>query len=197
MTYPRTHVQHRDPDHHESIHPTRNIGNAHVVAGEFLTSRYHDALQTVLHPLGESLSTHDQHSLNDLGITHADGDLNELSPIVRAYIGLDEYWMRTHRSALNELFRENRAHVLGCCTRDFRTRFTRSTLEVESGITGCELDTSLSLLLDIEFLDRIDGKEAAYTVDEQHALYRHIEELFDALLDQAPVLCELLPPTEH
>ncbi|MDZ7745902.1 MAG: hypothetical protein U5K28_05055 [Halobacteriales archaeon] len=72
MSYPRTHVDHRNPDHHESMHPTRNIVNAHVVAGEFLTSRYHDALQTVLHPLGESLDTKDQHALNDLGIVHAD-----------------------------------------------------------------------------------------------------------------------------
>jgi len=79
MSYPQTYVDHRNPDHHESIHPTRNIANAHVVAGEFLTSRYHDALQTVLHPLGESLDTKDQHALNDLGIVHANGSLNELS----------------------------------------------------------------------------------------------------------------------
>ncbi len=57
MSYPRTHVDHRNPDYHESIRPTRNIANAHVVAGEFLTSRYHDTIQTVLHPLGESLDT--------------------------------------------------------------------------------------------------------------------------------------------
>jgi len=42
MSYPRTHVDHRNPDHHESMHPTRNIVNAHVVAGESLTPRYHD-----------------------------------------------------------------------------------------------------------------------------------------------------------
>lgn len=196
MTYPRTYVEHRDPDHHESIHPTRHIGNSHVVAGEFLTSRYHDTLQTLLHPLGESLSTHDQHALNDLGIAHANGSLNELSPIVQTYVKLDDYWTRTHRSALNELFADRRAHVLGCCTRNFRSQFPRHTLEVESGRSGRALDTTLDLLLDNGFLSRTDDEDAAYTVDEHHALYRHTERLFDALLDQAPVLCNLLPPTD-
>lgn len=196
MTYPRTYVEHRDPDHHESIHPTRNIGNSHVVAGEFLTSRYHDALQTLLHPLGESLSTHDQHALNDLGIAHANGSLNELSPIVQTYVKLDDYWTRTHCSALNELFADRRAHVLGCCTRNFRSQFPRHTFEVESGRSGCALDSTLNLLLDNGFLSRTDDEDMAYTVDEHHALYRHTERLFDALLDQAHVLCNLLPPTD-
>ncbi len=195
MTYPRTHVDHRDADHHEAIHPTRNIGNAHVVASEFLTSRYHEALQTVLHPLGESLGTQDLHALNDLGIVHANGSLNELSPIVQAYVKVDDYWTRTHRSALNELFIDRRAHVLSCCTRGFRSRFPRRTFEVESGRSGRALDTTLAPLLDNDFLSRTDDKEAAYTVDEHHALYRRTERLFDALLEQAPVLCDLLPPT--
>ena len=136
MSYPRTHVDHRDPDHHEAIHPTRNIGNAHVVAGEFLTSRYHRALQSVLHPLGESLDTEDLHALNDLGVVHANGSLNDLSPIVQSYVQLDDYWTRTHRSELNELFHERRAHGLSCCTRGFRTQFPRRTLETESGRSG-------------------------------------------------------------
>ena len=196
MTYPRTFVEHRDPDHHESIHPTRNIGNSHVVAGEFLTSRYHDALQTLLHPLDESLNTHDQHALNDLGIAHADGSLNELSPIVRTYVKLDDYWTRTHRSALNELFTDRRAHVLGCCTRNFRSQFPRSTLEVESGRSGRALDDTLAPLLDNSFLSQMDDRNEAYIVDEHHALYQHTERLFDALLEQAPALCELLSPTD-
>jgi hypothetical protein len=58
------------------------------------------------------------------------------------------------------------------------------------------LDTTLAPLLDNNFLSRTDGEEAAYTVDEHHALYRHTEQLFDALLGQAPVLCDLLPPTD-
>lgn len=196
MTYPRTHVEHRNPDHHEAIHPTRNIGNAHVVAGEFLTSRYHDALQTVLHPLGESLDTHDRHALNDLGIVHADGSLNDLSPIVRTYVSLDGYWTRTHRTALNELFSDRRVHVLGCCTRNFRSQFTRRTLEIESGRTDIALDATLDPLVASGFLSPADDEESAYTVDEHHALYRPTERLFDSLLDQARVLCELLPPTE-
>lgn len=195
MTYPRTHVDHRDADHHEAIHPTRNIGNAHVVAGEFLTSRYHETLQTVLHPLGESLDTQDLYALNDLGIVHANGSLNELSPIVQTYVKLDDYWTRTHRSALNELFIDRRAHVLSCCTRGFRSQFPRRTFEVESGRSGRALDTTLAPLLDNDFLSRTDDKEAAYTVDEHHPLYRRTERLFDALLEQAPVLCDLLPPT--
>ncbi len=196
MTYPRTHVDHRNPDHHEAIHPTRYIGNAHVVAGEFLTSRYHDALQTVLHPLGESLDTQDHHALNDLGIVHANGTLNDLSPIVRTYVRLDDYWTRTHRTALNELFTDRRAHVLGCCTRDFRTQFTRHTLEIESGRTDAALDATLTPLFDNGFLTQSHNEESAYTVDEHHALYRHTKPLFDALLEQAPVLCDLLPPTD-
>jgi|GEM_PF-2572885 len=196
MTYPRTHVEHRNPDHHEAIHPTRNIGNAHVVAGEFLTSQYHDALQTVLHPLGESLETHDQHALNDLGIVHADGSLNDLSPIVRTYVSLDDYWTRTHRTSFSELFADRRAHVLGCCTRNFRSRFTRRTLEIESGRANVTLDATLVPLLQSGFLSPTDDEESAYTVDGYHALYRPIERLFDSLLDQAPVLCDLLPPTE-
>jgi hypothetical protein len=56
------------------------------------------SLKIVLHPLGESLDTKDQHALNDLGIVHATGSLNELSPIVRTYVKLDEYWSRTHRT---------------------------------------------------------------------------------------------------
>ena len=195
MTYPRTHVDHRNPDHHEAIHPTRNIGNSHVVAGEFLTSRYHDALQTVLHPLGESLDTHDRHALNDLGIVHADGTLNDRSPIVRTYVRLDEYWTRTHRTALNELFADRRAHILSCCTRCFLSEFSRRTLEIESGRSGAALDVTLAPLLDSEFLSRTDDEESPYTVDEYHALYRPTEQLFDALLDQAPVLCDLLTPT--
>jgi hypothetical protein len=195
MTYPRTYVDHRNPDHHEAIHPTRNIGNSHVVAGEFLTSRYHDALQTVLHPLGESLDTHDQHALNDLGIVHADGVLNEQSPIVRTYVRLDEYWTRTHRSSLNELFADGRAQILSCCTRCFLSEFPRQTLEIESGRTDVLLDTTLALLLDGDLLSRAEDKET-YIVDEYHALYRPVEQLFDALLDQAPVLCDLLPPTD-
>lgn len=196
MTYPRTHVDHRNPDHHEAIHPTRNIGNAHVVAGEFLTSRYHDALQTVLHPLGESLDTHDRHALNDLGIVHANGALNDLSPIVRTYVRLDDYWTRTHRTALNELFAARRAHVLGCCTRSFLSQFPRHTLEVESGRTGAALDATLAPLLDSGFLSWTDDEEATCTVDEHHALFRPTERLFDSLLEQAPVLCDLLPPTD-
>jgi hypothetical protein len=195
MTYPRTYVDHRDPDHHEAIHPSRNIGNSHVVAGEFLTSRYHDALQNVLHPLGESLDTHDQHALNDLGIVHADGVLNEQSPIVRTYVRLDEYWTRTHRSSLNELFADGRAQILSCCTRCFLSEFPRQTLEIESGRTDVLLDTTLALLLDGDLLSRAEDKET-YIVDEYHALYRPVEQLFDALLDQAPVLCDLLPPTD-
>ena len=195
MTYPRTYVDHRNPDHHEAIHPTRNIGNSHVVAGEFLTSRYHDALQTVLHPLGESLDTHDRHALNDLGIVHADGTLNDRSPIVRTYVRLDEYWTRTHRTALNELFADRRAHILSCCTRCFLSEFSRRTLEIESGRSGAALDVTLAPLLDSEFLSRTDDEESPYTVDEYHALYRPTEQLFDALLDQAPVLCDLLTPT--
>lgn len=196
MSYPRTHVDHRDPNHHEGIHPIRNIGNSHVVAGEFLTSRYHDALQAALHPLGESLDTHDQHALNDLGIIHADGSLNDLSPIVRAYVGLDDYWKRTHCITLNELFDDRRAHVLSCCTRGFLSHFNRQTLEVETGRTDAELDDTLAPLLDNDFLSRKEGREPEYTVDEHHALYRPTERLFDALLDQASVLCELIPPTE-
>jgi hypothetical protein len=195
MSYPRTYVDHRNPDHHEAIHPTRNIGNSHVVAGEFLTSRYHDALQTVLHPLGESLDTHDRHALNDLGIVHADGTLNDRSPIVRTYVRLDEYWTRTHRTALNELFADRRAHILSCCTRCFLSEFSRRTLEIESGRSGAALDVTLAPLLDSEFLSRTDDEESPYTVDEYHALYRPTEQLFDALLDQAPVLCDLLTPT--
>lgn len=195
MTYPRTHVDHRDPDHHEAIHPTRDIGNAHVVAGEFLTSRYHEALQAVLHPLGESLDTQDQHALNDLGIVHADGTLNDLSPIVRTYVRLDDFWTRTHRSALNELFTDRRAHVLGCCTRCFLNEFPRWVLEAESSRSGTELDVTLAPLLDNGFLS-LDGDESEYTVDEHHELYRPVEQLFDALLDQAPVLCEIFAPTE-
>ncbi|WP_313694252.1 hypothetical protein [Halorarum halobium] len=196
MSYPRTHVDHRDPDHHEAIHPTRNIVNAHVVAGEFLTSRYHEALQTVLHPLGESLDTHDQHALNDLGIVHADGSLNDLSPIVQTYVRLDDYWTRTHRTALNELFDEGRAHVIGCCTRNFLSEFSRRTLEVESGRTGVALDATLAPLLEHEFLSKPEDEEDDYVVVEHHALYRPTEQLFDALLDQAPVLCDLIPPTD-
>jgi hypothetical protein len=195
MSYPRTHVDHRDPDHHEAIHPTRNIGNAHVVAGEFLTSRYHRALQSVLHPLGESLDMEDLHALNDLGVVHANGSLNDLSPIVQDYVQLDDYWTRTHRSELNELFLERRAHVLSCCTRGFRTQFPRRTLETESGRSGHMLDTTLTPLLDNNFLSQTDDEEADYTVDEHHALYRHTERLFDALLAQAPVLCDLFQPT--
>jgi len=196
MTYPRTYVTHRDPNHHEAIHPTRNIGNAHVVAGEFLTSRYHDALRTVLHPLGESLDTRDRHALNDLGIVHADGSLNDLSPVVRSYVRLDDYWTRTHRTALNELFAERRGCVLGCCTRTSRSRVSRRALEIESGRVDAALDRTLAPLLDCGFLSRTDQEESAYTVDEPHALYRPTERLFDSLLEQAPVLCDLLPPTD-
>lgn len=152
MRYSRTHVDHRNPDHHEAIHPTRNIGNAHVVGGEFLTSRYHEALQTVLHPLGEFLDTHDQHALNDLGIVYGDGSLNDLSLIAQTHVRLNDYWTRTRRTALNELFAERRAHVIGCCTRSFLSEFSRRTLEVESGRTDAALDATLSLLLDNEFL---------------------------------------------
>lgn len=196
MTYPRTHVDHRNPNHHEAIHPTRNIGNAHVAAGEFLTSRYHEALQSVLHPLGESLETRDRRALNDLGIIHADGTLNDLSPIVRTYVRLDDYWTRTHRTALNELFAESRSHILGCCTRNFLSRFSRRTLEIESGRSGSALDGTLSPLLDSGFLSVANDEESAYTVDEHHALYRPTEQFFDSLLDQAPILCELLPPID-
>jgi len=196
MTYPRTGVEHRNPDHHESIHPTRNIGNAHVVAGEFLTSRYHEALQNVLHPLGESLDTEDLHALNDLGIVHADCRLNELSPIVQTYVRLDDYWTRTHRNSLNELFDERRAHVIGCCTRNFLSEFSRRTLEIESGRTGAALDATLAPLLDNDFLSRPEDEQDDYAVDEHHALYRPTEQLFDSLLDQAPVLCDLIPPTD-
>ena len=196
MTYPRTYVDHRNPDHHEAIHPTRNIGNSHVVAGEFLTSRYHDALQTVLHPLGESLDTRDRHALNDLGVVHADGTLNDRSPIVRTYVRLDEYWTRTHRTALNELFTDRRAHILSCCTRCFLSEFSRRTLEIESGRSGAALDVTLAPLLDSDFLSRTDDEESPYTIDEYHALYRPTEQLFDALLDQAPVLCDLFTPTD-
>jgi len=195
MSYPRTHVDHRDPDHHESLHPTRNIANAHVVAGEFLTSRYHEALQNVLHPLGESLDTQDLHALNDLGIVHADGRLNDLSPIVQAYVDLDDYWTRTHRSELNELFAERRAHVLSCCTR-FPPEFPRRSLEVESGRTGTELDETLRPLLENDLLSEPEDDEGDYVVDEHHALYRRTEPLFDALLDQAAVLCDLFTPTD-
>jgi hypothetical protein len=196
MTYPRTYVDHRNPDHHEAIHPTRNIGNSHVVAGEFLTSRYHDALQTVLHPLGESLDTHDRHALNDLGVVHADGTLNDRSPIVRTCVRLDEYWTRTHRTTLNELFTDRRAHILSCCTRCFLSEFSRRTLEIESGRSGAALDVTLAPLLDSDFLSRTDDEESPYTVEEYHALHRPTEQLFDALLDQAPVLCDLLTPTD-
>ena len=196
MTYPRTYVDHRNPDHHEAIHPTRNIGNSHVVAGEFLTSRYHDALQTVLHPLGESLDTRDRHALNDLGDVHADGTLNDRSPIVRTYVRLDEYWTRTHRTELNELFTDRRAHILSCCTRCFLSEFSRRTLEIESGRSGAALDVTLAPLLDSDFLSRTDDEESPYTIDEYHALYRPTEQLFDALLDQAPVLCDLFTPTD-
>jgi hypothetical protein len=196
MSYPRTHVDHRDPDHHEAIHPVRNIGNAHVVAGEFLTSQYHEAFQNVLHPLGESLDTQDLHALNDLGVVHANGSLNELSPIVQTYVRLDDYWTRTHRSALNELFAERRAHVIGCCTRNYLSEFSRRTLEVESGRSGAALDTTLAPLLDNEFLSMPEDEEEDYSVDEHHALYRPTEQLFDALLEQAPVLCNLIPPTD-
>lgn len=196
MSYPHTHVNHRDPDHHEAIHPTRNIGNSHVVAGEFLTSRYHDALQVVLHPIGESLTTQDQHALNDLGIVHADGSLNEMSPIVRTYVDLDEYWTRTHRTALNELFTEQRAHILSCCTRCFLSEFSRRTLEVETGRTGPALDATLNLFFDSNFLTQSDDENPCYTLDEQHSLYRPTKRLFDALLDQAPILCDLISPTD-
>lgn len=196
MTYPRTHVEHRNPNHHEAIHPSRNIGNAHVAAGEFLTSRYHEALQTVLHPLKEPLDTTDMHALNDLGIVHADGSLNDLSPIVRSYVRLDDYWTRTHRKALNELFADGRSHILGCCTRDFLSQFPRRTLEIESGRSGFALDATLSPLLDSGFLSLENDEESVYTLDEYHALYRPTEQIFDSLLEQAPILCELLPPTE-
>lgn len=196
MAYPRTHVEHRDPDHHEAIHPTRNIGNAHVVAGEFLTSRYHDALQSKLHPLGESLESVEYQALNDLGIIHSDGSLNDLSPIVRSYVSLDDYWTRTHNSAVNELFAERRAHVLGCCTRNFLSRFDQQTFETETGRKAAALDRTLSLLLDNGFLSRMDSGETVYEVDEHHALYRPVERLFDSLLDQAHVLSDILPPTK-
>lgn len=195
MTYPRTYVDHRNPDHHESIHPTRNIGNAHIVVAEFLTSRYHEALQTVLHPLGETLDTHDQNALNDLGVVHANGTLNDLSPIVRDYVNLDDYWTRTHHSAVNELFSDRRAHLLNCCTRNFLSRFPRRTFEIESGRTNAALDDSLSLLLEIQFLSQTEEAESAYSVNDRHALYRPLERLFDSLLGQAPVLCNLLPPS--
>ncbi|WP_254526139.1 hypothetical protein [Natrinema caseinilyticum] len=196
MSYPRTHVDHRDPDHHEAIHPVRNIGNAHVVAGKFLTSQYHEAFQNVLHPLGESLNTQDLHALNDLGVVHVDGSLNELSPIVQTYVRLDDYWTRTHRTALNELFAERRSHIIGCCTRNFISEFSRRTLEVESGRSGAALDATLAPLLDNEFLSVPEDEVGDYTVDEHHALYRPTEQLFDALLEQAPVLCDLIPPTD-
>ena len=44
--------------------------------------------------------------------------------------------VRTHRTALNELFAERRAHVIGCCTRNFLSEFSHHTLEVKSGRTG-------------------------------------------------------------
>jgi hypothetical protein len=194
--YPRTHVEHRDPDHHESIHPDRNIGNAHVVAGEFLTSRYHDALQTALHPLGESLEPTDRQALNDLGIIHKDGRLNDLSPLVRAYVSLDDYWTRVHNGPLNELFAERRAHVLSCCTRHFKRRINRSTFEHEAGRSAAALDRTLTPLIDEGLLSPVDEEESAYTLDEHHALYRHSDRLFDAILDQAIVLCDLITPTE-
>lgn len=56
-------------------------------------------------------------------------------------------------------------------------------------------DTTLTPLLDNNFLSQTDDEEADYTVDEHHALYRHTERLFDALLAQAPVLCDLFQPT--
>jgi len=196
MSYPQTYVDHRNPDHHESIHPTRNIANAHVVAGEFLTSRYHDALQTVLHPLGESLDTKDQHALNDLGIVHANGSLNELSPIVRTYVKLDEYWTRTHSTALNELFADRRAHVLSCCTVRGSFLSSLATL-LKPNLAVPELRWILPFpLLEADFLSHTDDEKTPYSVDEHHALYRPTERLFDALLDQAAVLCELLSPTE-
>ena len=73
--------------------------------------------------------------------------------------------------------------------------FPRQTLEIESGRTDVLLDTTLALLLDGDLLARAEDKET-YIVDEYHALYRPVEQLFDALLDQAPVLCDLLPPTD-
>lgn len=39
-------------------------------------------------------------------------------------------------------------------------------------------------------------EKTPYSVDEHHALYRSTGRLFDALLDQAADLCELLPPGE-
>ncbi|UPV73879.1 hypothetical protein M0R89_15210 [Halorussus limi] len=158
-------------------------------------TRYYGALRTDLHPLGESLDTHDLHALNDLGVVPANGSLNELPAIVKIYVKLDDYWTRTHRSELNELFIDRRVHVLSCCMRGFRSRFPRRTLEVESGRSGRALDATLAPLLDNDFISRTDDKEAAYTVDEHHILYRRTERLFDTLLEQAPVLCDLLPPT--
>jgi len=76
------------------------------------------------------------------------------------------------------------------------TEFPRRTLEVESGCTGAALDVTLAPLLDSSFLSRTDEEKSDYTVDEHHALYRPTEQLFDALLDQAPVLCDLLTPTD-
>jgi hypothetical protein len=152
----------------------------------------------VLHPLGEPLNRQDKHALNDLGIVHADGSLNDQSPIVRTYVRLDDYWTRTHRTALNELFADRRAHILGCCTRNFLSEFSVHTFEIESGRTDAALDTTLAPLLDNEFLSETttEHDQPGFTVDEHHALYRPTEQLFDALLDQAPILCDLLPPTD-
>jgi hypothetical protein len=78
----------------------------------------------------------------------------------------------------------------------FLSEFSRHTLEVESGRSGTALDTTLAPLLESGFLSHTDDEKTPYSVDEHHALYRPTERLFDALLDQAPVLCDLLPPTE-
>lgn len=94
-----------------------------------------------------------------------------------------------------ELFTDRRAHFLGCSTRCFLNEFPCWVLEAESGRSGAELDATLALLLDSGLLSR-DEDESVYTVDEYHELYRPVEQLFDALLDQAPVLCELFAPTE-
>jgi len=84
---------------------------------------------------------------------------------------------------------------LSCCTRTFLSRFSRHTLEIESERSGPALKATLTPPLDYGFLSRTDDEESGYTVDEHHALYRPTERLFDSLLEQAPVLRKLIPPT--
>lgn len=122
-------------------------------------------MQTVLHPLGESLDEEDLHELNDPCVVHADGSLKELSPIVKKYVQLDDYWTNHHRSSFNELFADGRACILSYCTRIFLNEFPCWCLEVETGRSGAALDATLEPLQEMGFLfveEGEDGENSEY-----------------------------------